>query len=340
MDVDNPAIVAAINHRVYCEIQPSEYFSVELQDSGVDTRAEFHQQSLEWTGPLAPSYIHVLVFAQKAIECTLNYLSQYLTFKLRTWSDLASKQGHKKGFGTSAAAVVAIVGAILKFHGVDIFTEKGKDIVFKLASIAHFQAQGNIGSGFDVAASTWGGIIMYKRFDPMWLDSHLKKSTPLQDIINESWPKLQIVHLPLLPRLHLLVGWTGVPASTVDLVKQVSEHPNRISNYNQIGILTKKLVTAWNANEEKVILKLVRQNETILRALGVETGVPIETPELRVLAEVANQTGAAGKLSGAGGGDCGIAIYFDPGITQALRNAWHAKGIQVIDVQIDERGIA
>ncbi len=338
--MDNPAIVAAINHRVYCEIQPSENFSVELQDAGVDSRANFHQQSLEWTGSLASANAHVLIFAQKAIECTLNYLSPHSTFKLRTWSDIASKQGQKKGFGTSAAAVVAIVGAILKFHGVDISSERGKDIVFKLASIAHFQAQGNIGSGIDVAASTWGGIIMYKRFNPVWLDTQLKKSKPLRDVINSSWPKLLVERLPRPPRLRLLVGWTGSPASTVNLVKKVSEHPQRIAIYNQIGFLVKKLISAWKTNREQEILEIIQQNETLLRALGVETGISIETPELRVLTELANQVGAAGKLSGAGGGDCGIAIYFDSTITQALKNVWQAKTIQIIDVQIDERGIA
>ncbi len=338
--MDNPAIVAAINHRVYCEIQPSETFSVELQDAGVDSRAKFHQQTLEWTGPIASANVHVLIFAQKAIECTLNYLSPHSTFKLRTWSDVASKQGQKKGFGTSAAAVVAIVGAILKFHGVDISSERGKDIVFKLASIAHFQAQGNIGSGFDVAASTWGGIIVYKRFDPLWMESQLKKSIPTQEIIKRSWPGLLIERLALLPRLHLLVGWTGSPASTVNMVNQVSKHPGRIAIYNQIGELVQKLISAWKANEEQNILSLIQQNETLLRKLGLETGVSIETPVLRLLAEVANQKDAAGKLSGAGGGDCGIAVYFDPTVTPALRQAWQAKNIQPIDVQIDERGVS
>ncbi len=338
LEVGNPAIVAAINRRVYCEIQTNSSLSVELHDFMIETGAKFEQQSLEWTTPMPAERMQKLIFAQKAIECSLKYLPRFNTFKLRTWGDSASLQGQKMGFGTSAAAVVAIVAAILKYHGIDISTDKGKDIIFKLACIAHFQAQGNIGSGFDVAASTWGGIIVYKRFDPKWLVSQLKDIAQFPEIIHKAWPRLLIERLQPPPDFHLLVGWTKSPASTVKMVDQVSKFPGRISIYNQIGSLVNKLISAWKAGEQLEILALIRQDESLLGELGAKSGAAIETPALRTLADMANQLGAAGKLSGAGGGDCGIAIYFDTNITQLLRNAWQSKGIQIVDIEIDQQG--
>ena len=74
-------------------------------------------------------------------------------------------QPKKAGFGSSAAVVVAAIASVLDFHGY----KAGKDEIFKLATIAHYSAQGKIGSGFDVAASVYGGVFVYSRFDPEWL---------------------------------------------------------------------------------------------------------------------------------------------------------------------------
>ena len=42
--------------------------------------------------------------------------------------------------------------------------------------------------------------------------------------------------------------------------------------------------------------------------LSRASGITIETPQLRRLAEIAQEHGAVAKSSGAGGGDCGIAL--------------------------------
>jgi phosphomevalonate kinase len=45
-------------------------------------------------------------------------------------------------------------------------------------------------------------------------------------------------------------------------------------------------------------------------ALGQEAGVPIVTPELARACALASGAGAAGKPSGAGGGDCAVILAF------------------------------
>ena len=77
----------------------------------------------------------------------------------------------------------------------------------------------------------------------------------------------------------------------------------------------------------------------MLRRLGEASGVPIETPELKKLSEIADDYSAAGKLSGAGGGDCGIAVCFDEVTANNVVSAWEDEGLIPLDVTIDREGV-
>ena len=56
----------------------------------------------------------------------------------------------------------------------------------------------------------------------------------------------------------------------------------------------------------------------------------IYTPALKVLQQATEGLSACAKSSGAGGGDCGIALSFDPVETQTLIERWKEKDIEVI----------
>src|SRR5699024_8355693 len=60
-------------------------------------------------------------------------------------------------------------------------------------------------------------------------------------------------------------------------------------------------------NREKFFLG-IRQNREALALIGQHANVEIETEKLHNLSIEAEKYGGAGKLSGAGGGDCGIAF--------------------------------
>ncbi|MGH7895641.1 MAG: phosphomevalonate kinase, partial [Candidatus Binatia bacterium] len=66
----------------------------------------------------------------------------------------------------------------------------------------------------------------------------------------------------------------------------------------------------------------------------------IVTPALRRLVEVARRAGAVAKPSGAGGGDCGIALATSPGVAAAVRAAWRDGGILPLDITIAAQGVA
>jgi len=57
------------------------------------------------------------------------------------------------------------------------------------------------------------------------------------------------------------------------------------------------------------------------------------------LSEIANKAGAAGKLSGAGGGDCGIAVCFSANVADKIRKQWQEAGLYLLDANIDYDGI-
>ncbi|MEO9014351.1 MAG: hypothetical protein ABI275_03425, partial [Terrimesophilobacter sp.] len=67
--------------------------------------------------------------------------------------------GHKLGLGSSAAVAVALTAALARAVGLQL--DRGE--VFDLANAAHRAAQGGAGSGGDVAASTYGGVLRYVR---------------------------------------------------------------------------------------------------------------------------------------------------------------------------------
>src|SRR3989344_8688780 len=187
LEPGNPAIVAAVNKRVHCKIETSDKLEIELKDFSIKTSLIFKNNNLEFTTKFTEEEKEKLIFTKAAIETTLRYLDKYKSFKITTWGENTIIKGKKIGFGSSAAATVAIIAALLEFNNHDIKFRKGKDIIYKLSSIAHYSAQGKTGSSFDIAASTYGGIFSYTRFDPEWLEEKLKEGK-MQDIVKKDWP--------------------------------------------------------------------------------------------------------------------------------------------------------
>jgi phosphomevalonate kinase len=63
------------------------------------------------------------------------------------------------------------------------------------------------------------------------------------------------------------------------------------------------------------------------------------TDSLRRLVTVARDNGAGAKVSGAGGGDCGIALTRERPVAERVRSAWRAIGITPLDLTIENQGV-
>ncbi len=358
LEVGNPCIVAAVSKRVHCKIGALEndvgnpekrpVISIAIDDFKIkDITAHFDGSQLVFHH-LSDYEREKLQFFKEAIEVALKYIAETKTlkdFSIHSWGEMSQIEvdgnAKKIGFGSSAAATVAVTAAILNYHGFDI--SRMKEEIYKLSAIAHYFAQGKVGSAFDIASSCYGGLLIYKRFDPKWLLENIQKNS-IKKVVETKWPSLHLEDLEIPEDFILLVGWTKGSASTSAMIKQMDAFKNgKKAEYNRvmssIGGLVSSLVEAIRKGQREGVLELIRKNELILSELTKQSNVPIETEDLRKLSLLADEAGAAGKLSGAGGGDCGIAVCFDKQTAEQVKRLWSENGFYPLDIKIDHRGI-
>lgn len=214
---------------------------------------------------------------------------------------------HTVGFGSSSAVTIAAAYALKSLYQVKLEDKKMFDLCFQ----AVLDIQG-VGSGFDLAAALWGGTLFYTR------GAKVVKS-------------LDISHLPIL------VGYSGIKADTPTLVRQVAElkykKPKLVNSvFNKIENIVIKANKALICQDWPEVGKLMQQNQKLLEALGVSTN------KLEKLIKASIKAGAYGaKLSGAGGGDCIIALV-DENKKQAVKKAINSSGGQVMRVRLNTKG--
>ena len=207
LEVGNPGLVAAVNKRVHAKIEDSDgdKVSVSIRDFSIkDLKAGFDGNELKWERGLSEKEQEDTKFTKASIETALKYLGagkEASPFRLESWGELSQitledGQTKKIGFGSSAASVVAVIAAVMKFNGQDIESKDAKDIIYKLSAMTHYFAQGKVGSAFDVAASTYGGIFVYQRFDPKWLAAEIESGK------SEGWA-VHVCHILMLLKQHL-----------------------------------------------------------------------------------------------------------------------------------------
>ncbi len=343
-----PCVAAAVDKYVYCSVKPWKGLRFRSKSLGLDwVEAEFNK-ALIWKRRLSAREKEKLAFAGKALEVVLRYLQdsgkEADGMAVETWSEETRAGGKKVGFGSSAAVTVAVIGGVLKAHDYNLMDEYAKEIVFKLACLAHYEAQGKVGSAYDIACSTYGRLIYFTRCDAKWLERELASGKDVRALVEQKWKGFTQRWLLPPPGFTLLCAFTGKSASTTALVKKVLEFEAKDPagydrSMNALRASTEKLVHALDADDEKGILAAVKENRRGLQALGAASGAKIETPELRTLADAADDAGAAGKLSGAGGGDSGIAVCFDAATARRVTSEWRKRGLKPLQITVAEQGV-
>ncbi|CCH59186.1 hypothetical protein TBLA_0B03450 [Henningerozyma blattae CBS 6284] len=137
----------------------------------------------------------------------------------------------KTGLGSSASLTTSLMTALYSVlkSSFDINSADDLKKIHNLAQVAHCQAQGKIGSGFDIAAATFGSII-YRRFDPKLiknlpnLQTNLKPySSSLRILVNEvNWNTIS-ERIKLPDRLRLVMGDVNSGSETPKLVSTVQK---------------------------------------------------------------------------------------------------------------------
>lgn len=329
------AIIVALNQFVTASIKTT------TNQKGRIISEQYQNQILSWRrnkGQLVVDerdnpYHYILSAIAITEELATAMGKKLLTYDLSINSDLDNPEGKKYGLGSSAAVTVATIKVLAKLYQIEL----SKKILFKLAAIAHLEVQGN-GSLGDVAASVYGGWIAYQSFNRDWLNS-MRRTNDLKTILEADWPLLKIELLDAPKDLELLIGWTGSPASTSNLVDQVAstgyQKTKRYDDFLQKSeVCIQNIIKGFHNADLKTIQNGIIENRALLHELTDLSGVIIETPALVQLCSIADSFGGASKSSGAGGGDCGIVIINSLKPINDLLKKWVAAGIQPLKLDV------
>lgn len=249
-------------------------------------------------------------------------------------SDLDDPDGRKLGLGSSAAATVATVRAVAAWYRLSL----DDHAVYRLALLASDAVQ-PVGSGGDLAASALAGWVSYASPDRDWLRQARRRSS-CTELLAATWPGLRLRRLTPPAGLRLLVGWTGAPASSADLVAgvqawgQARDQGRYRAFQSSSEACLQGLEEALTSGDLDAVVRLVAENRRLLAELGRLSQTTIETPALTRLIEIAAAHGAAAKTSGAGGGDCGIALCPPGTDLDAVRADWREAGITPLDLTV------
>lgn len=329
------AIITAVNRFIYLTIRESQnsYGEIFSKDYTEKPARWIRSRNRFWLS----KQNYRLKYIRSAIHTTERYLYEQgvslKLFDLDIRSELKNKEDKKLGLGSSGAITVATIRALLQFY-------EQKDhprLVYKLAVLAQMNLRMRSSFG-DLAASTYTGWIKYTNFDHSFIRKRFKKM-PTKDLVGMKWPELEIKQLKISNQLNFLVGWTGRPASTNRLVANVQNQKN--GNTIQYDDFLKEseasvelLASSLSKKVNQGIKKAIQRNRQALLAMGNQTKVLIETPQLKKLIDLAQNYDAVAKTSGAGGGDSGIAFVFNDQKVKALINDWKKAGIALLPLTV------
>ena len=259
------------------------------------------------------------------IQETVALVEDYLTaqgFDLQPFSlDIRGKmerQGKKFGLGSSGSVVVLVIKAMLTFYD----RPAERDLLFKLAS-AVLLKRGDNGSMGDIACIVSEDLVLYQSFDREKVADWLEKED-LQAVLARDWG-FSIRSVEPALDFDFLVGWTKEVAVSSYMVKQIKKNMN--ASFLQASKETvNSLVKALHEGQEEKIMELLEQASQLLENLSSD----IYTPSLRQLKNASRDLKAVAKSSGAGGGDCGIALSFDQNSTTLLKKRWADLGIELL----------
>jgi len=223
--------------------------------------------------------------------------------KIETRNHFSSEHG----FGSSAAVTVGLSLGLFKLFGI----KKTKKELFDFCYKVILDVQG-VGSGFDIAGALYGGFLYFVT----------------------GGKKIESLKVKEMP---LVVGYTGIKADTPTLVRQVGElkrhRPEKVDRwFDEMTEIVEEVRRLIKEENWKRVGRLMNKNQVFLEKLGVSS------EELDKMIEAAVEAGAYGaKLSGAGGGDCMIALV-DEKKRQKVEKAIEAVGGEVLKVKLGAKG--
>lgn len=250
---------------------------------------------------------------------------------LRIESELVEADGRKYGLGSSGAVTVAVLEALLNAYALSA------EHIYKLAVLA-LQLVHDNGSAGDIACSAFGQLIYYVRPDQDFVRElgNTIDTLNLHEIVNSVWPQLVLDRLQWPMGIQSFIAWTGSPASSAELVQSVRAYKtNNSAAYSSFvresTHISEAIRESCRTNNAHDFVAAYAQSSALLTEFSRKTGDFMNTPELKKCVRIAQEHGCAAKFSGAGGGDCAIALTYDDVDGHALCTAWNKAGIMPMD---------
>ena len=212
--------------------------------------------------------------------------------------------GEKLGIGSSAAVAVASAALVVR---------KKDKTCFQLALDGHRRAAGGVGSGIDVAASFYGGVIA----------THAQPA--------------ELSFLPLsIPGFYMSVLYTNQSASTPQLVRACRSASTWDRWMATMRALAERGIASWRDGQGESFLSVVRDYGRAMESLGRDAGVSVVTDTIADIMTYAEAQGAAAKPSGAGGGDVVVVFSKKSELGSELANR---TGARLVQMRIDQNGL-
>lgn len=295
----HPCIVTAVNQRMHLVAECTPDAVFRLDAENLYVKRYERPMQEVGTGQV-PKAVR---FVESAVRRFMQAYPFSQGIRMSTKCDFSSQHG----LGSSSSVTVGAIRALAELTGRTLTREE----LFTMAFQAVLDVQGR-SSGFDVAAAVYGGTILYQKGNkPEQLDPE---------------------------QLPLIVGYSGQKADTVSQVAAVREihdrHPEIVDRlFEIVSVLVKDGATAIRTHDYRKLGAYMNLNQGILESLEVGTA------KLAAMIYATRAAGAYGaKLSGAGGGDCMIALA--PEDKKELISTAIAKaGGEIIAIETNVEGV-
>ncbi|MBI4096183.1 MAG: mevalonate kinase [Candidatus Levybacteria bacterium] len=289
-----PAVITAVGKRCFVEITPRKDKKIEIVSNNLKTSkivsekeiiAKTQDAQIKWETYIKTNDVALLKsitsdpldFPIIVIGETLKYLKKSFSagFKLAITSDIPIGSG----MGSSAAVAVSVAGAVYFLFNKNL----NKAIINEIAYSAEQKRHG-LPSGGDNSASCFGGLVWYR-----------KEAAELKII--------QPISFSLSKKLagNFSVIQTGTPNETTgEMVGMVRAlYQKDTVNIDRIFVsqetLTRELLPAIKNENEKELIRIIKEGERNLEMLGV-----VSDFTKSIIGEI-EKLGGAAKICGGGG---------------------------------------
>lgn len=315
--------------RVTLEAHPTAGIVCIAKDIGVQNAKCFlnDQGHLQWHNHVTQTEREKLSLVATCLQTVQAFskipseLFGHLRIEIDTHDFLFESTKTKLGLGSSASVAVALIAGL--FHLFD-HQQPNLQSVFSLAFKAHQTWQQGIGSGIDIATSTFGGLFTY------WRGSSVEQP----QIKKVDWPN----------ELSMVCVYGNKSASTCKLVghtQLLKQHDPKIYHalMQQLCACSKTGIGAFEKADTRTFCSAVQQFGCLMQELGRASKCPIishEHTEARGLIEREN---GVYKPSGAGGGDLGLGFFAWEKAPAVLVKTLAKQGFSCIPVALEHRGV-